>query len=160
MKLPVISAREYIAALQKAGFVFDRQDEKEAKTVATQRTYQKTYSWINFKFDFNHISSKAWLQLGQLQSKCDQISGIPLLPSVANIMHRIFLAKGVLATTAIEGNTLTEDEVLRLLDGKLELPPSKEYLAKEIENIIEAMNWITPPILSHAPGASGFGGGG
>jgi Fic family protein len=54
----------------------------------------------------------------------------------------VFLAKGVLATTAIEGNTLTEEEVLRRIEGNLKLPPSKEYLGQEVDNIVEACNLI------------------
>jgi len=79
--------------------------------------------------------------------KCEHISGVPLRPSVARQLHMIYLAKGVLATTAIEGNTLTESEVLQHLEGKLELPPSKEYLSKEIDNIIEACDKISADIF-------------
>jgi Fic family protein len=57
-------------------------------------------------------------------------------------LHRLYLAKGALATTAIEGNTLSEDEVLKFLDGKLKLPPSREYLKQEIENIASAFGEI------------------
>jgi len=52
----------------------------------------------------------------------------------------MFLAKGVLGTTAIEGNTLSEEEVLLHLGGNLKLPPSREYLQREIDNIISACN--------------------
>jgi hypothetical protein len=52
-------------------------------------------------------------------------------------MYKIYLAKGVQATTAIEGNTLSEGQVRQKIDGKLDLPPSKQYLGQEIENIIE-----------------------
>jgi Fic family protein len=67
---------------------------------------------------------------------------IPLKPAVKNQLHRIYLAKGALATTAIEGNTLTEQQVLDVLDDKLKLPPSKEYLEQEVKNIIEACNVV------------------
>ena len=52
----------------------------------------------------------------------------------------VYLAKGVLATTAIEGNTLTEREVRQVLEGRLRLPPSREYLQREVQNVIEAYN--------------------
>lgn len=51
--------------------------------------------------------------LGEAASKCEHIAGVPLRPSVAQELHRLYLAKGALATTAIEGNTLTENEVLQ-----------------------------------------------
>lgn len=60
----------------------------------------------------------------------------------------LYLAKGALATTAIEGNTLTEEEVQKLLDGELHLPRSKEYLGKEVENIITACNAIVQEMES------------
>jgi Fic family protein len=112
------------------------------------RTYEKTHSWLTFQIDLRLIDYTTWIILGEAQSKCEHISGVPLRPSVAKQLHMIYLAKGVLATTAIEGNTLTESEVIKHLEGKLKLPPSKEYLAKEIDNIIEACDKIVNDILT------------
>ncbi|MGH3693013.1 MAG: hypothetical protein ACRDRX_03265 [Pseudonocardiaceae bacterium] len=50
--------------------------------------------------------------------------------------------KGAVATTAIEGNTLDEEEVEELLASKRRLPPSQEYLQREVENVIEALDGI------------------
>jgi Fic family protein len=69
----------------------------------------------------------------------------------ASELHRLYLAKGVLATTAIEGNTLSEEQVLQHLDGKLELPRSREYLKHEIDNVINACNKMLKEISSNAP---------
>jgi len=113
------------------------------------RTYKKTHSWLTFQIDLRLIEYATWISLGEAQSKCVHISGVPLRPSVAQQLHLAYLAKGVLATTAIEGNTLTESEVIKHLEGKLKLPPSKEYLAKEIDNIIVACDKITTDILIH-----------
>lgn len=111
------------------------------------RTYQETHPWISFELDLRHADYRIWLLLGEAQSKCEQIARSPLLPEVADLLHRVYLAKGVLATTAIEGNTLTEEEVQKLLDGELKLPPSKEYLGQEVKNIIGACNLISRRIL-------------
>ncbi len=111
------------------------------------RTYEKTHPWITFSVDLREAPYQLWLLLGDAQAKCQYLAGVPLLPSVARRLYRVFLAKGVLATTAIEGNTLTEEEVLKRIDGKLELPPSKEYLGQEVDNIIEACNLIARRIL-------------
>lgn len=113
------------------------------------RTYEKTHSWLTFQIDLRLIEYATWISLGEAQSKCVHISGVPLRPSVAQQLHMVYLAKGVLATTAIEGNTLTEAEVIKYLEGKLKLPPSKEYLAKEIDNIIAACDKIVTDILIH-----------
>lgn len=107
-----------------------------------KRTYTGTHPWITFRIDLRGASHKLWMLLGEAQSKCQHVVGVPLLPGVAKHLHQVFLAKGVLATTAIEGNTLTEEEVLRRIEGKLELPPSKEYLGQEIDNIVEACSLI------------------
>ena len=111
------------------------------------RTYLKTHPWLTFQLDLRLLDYVIWVALGEAQSKCEHISGVPLRPSVARQLHMVYLAKGVLATTAIEGNTLTESQVLQHLEGKLEVPPSKEYLFKEIDNIIEVCDKITTDIL-------------
>ncbi|MFO1464156.1 MAG: Fic family protein [bacterium] len=85
---------------------------------------------------------KLWLLLGEAASKCEHIAGVPLRPGTAEQLHRLYLAKGAAATTAIEGNSLTESEVLKYLEGRLKLPPSKEYLTQEIDNIVSAFNHI------------------
>lgn len=100
------------------------------------------FPWINFNIDTRLADIKTWLLLGEAQSKCKHIAGTLLDPEVAQKMHTLYLAKGALATTAIEGNTLTEDQVIQHLEGKLELPKSKEYLQKEVDNILDACNSI------------------
>jgi Fic family protein len=112
------------------------------------RTYEETHPWITFRMDLGRASPRLWMLLGETQSKCEHVAGVPLLPSVAEYLHQVFLAKGVLATTAIEGNTLTEEEVLRRLEGKLDLPSSKQYLGQEIDNVVEACNYIASHIFT------------
>lgn len=115
------------------------------------KTYKETHPWITFRLDLRQMEYHTWLMLGEAQAKCYHIAGAPLLPGIASYLHRIFLAKGVLATTAIEGNTLTEKEVLARIAGELELPPSREYLGQEIDNVLEACNKIGDKILSGEP---------
>lgn len=80
------------------------------------------------------------MKLGECQSKCEHIAGVPLQPATATRLHLVYLAKGSHATTAIEGNTLSEEEVLRRVEGTLQLPPSREYLGQEVDNILKACN--------------------
>ncbi len=87
------------------------------------RTYLATHPWITFKLDLTTATYRLWMLLGEAQSKCEHIAGIPLMPSVAEYLHQLYLAKGTQATTAIEGNTLTEEQVLQRFQGKLKLPP-------------------------------------
>ena len=106
------------------------------------RTFERTHSWISFRIDLRQARPQLWLLLGEAASKCEHIAGVPLRPSTAQSLHQLYLAKGALGTTAIEGNTLTEKQVLQHLEGKLKLPPSQEYLAQEVENIVAACNRI------------------
>lgn len=106
------------------------------------RPYERSHPWLRFRLDLRPAPPELWLQLGEAQSKCEHIAAVPLRPATAKRLHEVFLAKGALATTAIEGNTLSESEVLQILDGTLRLPKSREYLAREVENIIRACNQI------------------
>lgn len=115
------------------------------------RTYERTHPWITFRVNMKAASAEVWMLLGEAQSKCEHVAGVPLRPQTADDLHRLFLAKGVRATTAIEGNTLSERQVLDHLDGKLELPKSKEYLKQEIDNVVRACNEIWHEVLSLQP---------
>lgn len=106
------------------------------------RTYEKTHPWLTFALDLNRLPVQTWMLLGEARSKCEHLAGVPLRPETAHELNQVYLAKGVLATTAIEGNTLSEDEVRQHLAGKLKLPPSKRYLAREIDNVLGACNGI------------------
>jgi Fic family protein len=80
--------------------------------------------------------------LGAAGSHADHIAHSMLKPETGQELYQLFLAKGVHATTAIEGNTLDEDDALKAIQGTLELPKSQQYLGQEIQNIIEAANAI------------------
>ncbi|MEN8149425.1 MAG: Fic family protein [Planctomycetota bacterium] len=105
------------------------------------------FPWLSFFLDLERFPYYLWMLLGEARSKCDHIAGVPLLPETAERLHLVYLAKGALATTAIEGNTLSEEEVRRHLDGALELPPSKEYLKQEIENVVAACNHVWKQVV-------------
>jgi len=116
------------------------------------RSYLKTHPWLTFRANFQRqAGALLWIMLGECGSKCDHIAGVPLRPALAAELYRIYLAKGVLATTAIEGNTLTEEEVRQHLEGKLQLPPSREYLAQEIDNVVAGCNSIHKELAAGKP---------
>ena len=112
------------------------------------RTYEKTHPWLKFQADLHGLSPSTWMALGECQSKCEHIARVPLRPSTAEELYKLFLAKGIAATTAIEGNTLTEDQVRRHLDGNLEVPPSLEYQKQEIDNVLAACNRILDDVAT------------
>jgi Fic family protein len=83
-----------------------------------------------------------FVRLGEALSKCDHIAGVPLPPDIAQALHMVYLVKGIHATTQIEGNSLSEDEVRARVEGDLPLPESQEYLGKEVDNILAACNLV------------------
>lgn len=115
--------------------------------------YLKTHPWISFKIRLPADDHKLWLRLGEVASKCEHLAGVPLRPDVAKELHEIFLAKGVLATTAIEGNTLSEEQVRQQIDGTLKLPKSQQYLQQEVQNILDVCNEEVKKQLSADPKA-------
>ncbi|MFD7444375.1 Fic family protein [Streptomyces sp. NPDC059909] len=108
------------------------------------RTYEQTHPWITFNLNLERdLNEKCWLLLGESISKLDHIAGVPLQPDIAAELNTIFLSKGAHATTQIEGNTLSEEQVRRRVDHDLDLPPSQEYLGQEIDNVVAGYNRIT-----------------
>jgi Fic family protein len=106
------------------------------------RTFEQTHPWISYRVDFSKAGPELWLDLGEAASKCEHIARVPLKPETALKLHQLYLAKGANATTAIEGNTLSEAEVLKAVEGKLEVPKSKEYLKQEVDNVIRVCDSI------------------
>lgn len=115
------------------------------------RPYLRTHPWITFKADLRPAPAGLWVLLGEARSKCEHVSGVPLPSSVARKLNQLYLAKGVHATTAIEGNTLTEEEVERHIEGKLSLPESRDYLKQEVDNLIGSFNGIVASIHENGP---------
>lgn len=102
--------------------------------------HKSSHPWIDFKLDFARIPATTWFRLGEAMSKCQHLAGVPLLPEVSAELHQVYLAKGILATTAIEGNTMTERQVRERIEGKHDLPPSREYQGAAVDNILKACN--------------------
>ena len=110
----------------------------------------RTHPFITFDFDTKTIDSKTWMLLGEAMSKCQHLAGTPLKPHAAAEMSSVFLARGVQATTAIEGNTLSEDEVKQIVEkGSAEVPESRAYLEREVQNVLAAVREIDLALREH-----------
>ena len=121
-----------------------------------ERTYERTHPWITFNVDLTRADAMTWLGLGEIQSKSLHLAGVPMKPNDAEKLHLVYLAKGLMATTAIEGNTLSAEEVERRIKGDLKLPPSKEYLGREIDNVLNAANRVMRDVLAPDGGSVSF----
>ncbi len=113
------------------------------------REYERTHPWIDFRAtDVNDIQPRHWMLVGEARSKCEHLAGAPLKPDVAKQLYQVTLVKGALATTAIEGNTLTEDQARGILDGSYKAPPSRQYQEQEVRNLLEALQGLHNRIVS------------
>lgn len=114
------------------------------------RAYLDSHPFIDFSVDLRAMHPSVWTLLGEARSKSEHVGKALLSPAAATELMQVYLTKGVLATTAIEGNTLSEEEAREAVEGTLTLPPSRDYLRQEIENVIHAYNAVLVE-LSHDP---------
>lgn len=84
--------------------------------------------------------------LGQCEAYIHAMLGTPIRPDYRQKLLTVSLARAAQATTAIEGNTLSESEVEAIQAGR-KLSPSKEYLEKEVKNILGAFNTILGELI-------------
>lgn len=97
------------------------------------------------------LSAKSLQLLGQCEAYVKAINNTPILPHHYNELMHVALLKGAQATTAIEGNTLSEDEIQKIMDNQ-KLPPSKEYQEIEVRNILNAFNELLTELLNEREG--------
>jgi Fic family protein len=115
------------------------------------RPFLETHPWISFKLDLQKAPIELWMMLGEARSKCEHIAGVPLIPAVAQKLQEVYLAKGVYATTHIEGNTLTEEQIRKQIKQKkkIKIPKIQEHLFDETQNIIDACNEISREMMDN-----------
>lgn len=107
--------------------------------------------WISFTVDLGRMGPQFWMVLGEARSKCGHLANVPMPPSYARELHEITLSKGAHATTAIEGNTLSEQEVAEILRRR-RTPDGVDYQVVEVENVIDAYNGVLNQLgLSQTP---------
>ena len=104
-----------------------------------------SYPHIDFPETINY-SKRTAINLGQCETAIKVMAKLPIQPQYRDKLLRISLIKGAQATTAIEGNTLSEDEIKEIIEGK-SLPASKEYQEIEVKNVLEAYNGYLHEVL-------------
>lgn len=105
------------------------------------------YDHLCFKKQWN-LKSHHWFMLGESSALISAIQNTAIRPDFRKDLYSVALIKGAVATTAIEGNTLTEDQVLALRRGETRLPESREYLQTEVDNVIDALNVILERVMT------------
>lgn len=109
------------------------------------RKLSRDYPHLTFSRNWD-LSANSLILLGQCEAYIEAISNTPILPLHYGQLMNIALMKGAQATTAIEGNTLSDEEVQKIMDNQ-SLPPSKEYQAVEVGNILTAFNELLSEIV-------------
>lgn len=92
------------------------------------------------------LSARASYALGECDAIVRSISQSPLLPHFRNELHLLSLRKGAQATTAIEGNTLSEVEIEAILNGRGNAT-EKEYQQREVQNVLDAFNTLLQEVI-------------
>ena len=104
-----------------------------------------TYKHISFTKRWDLAPNTTYM-LGQCAAIIQAIAIMPLKPQYRKELLKLSLRKGARATTAIEGNTLSEEDICRIDAGE-KLPPSKQYMQTEVENILAAFNAIRKEVV-------------
>lgn len=86
-------------------------------------------------------------KLGQCESLSRCLGDLPIDPDIQRDLRQVSFERGAVATTAIEGNTLTEAELRLRLDGKA-LPESREYQGREVTNVLELMHNVHDEVVN------------
>lgn len=94
------------------------------------------------------LSQRTWMLLGEAFSKCTHLARAPINPHLSQRMIRVYLASGAQATTAIEGNTLSVEDVQKIVEkGTADVGPSREYQEQEVRNVLDALTEIGAALL-------------
>lgn len=105
----------------------------------------REYPHLLFKKHWE-LSDATYVLLGQCEAYVNAINNTPILPHHYAELMNVALLKGAQATTAIEGNTLSEEEIQKMMTGQ-KLPPSKEYQEIEVRNILDALNELLTEVV-------------
>ncbi len=112
------------------------------------REYTDTHPWIDFDASVaNRLGARSWMQVGEAYARCAELSGTPLAPAVAEALHQHALIRGAQATVAIEGNTLTVEQVRSIYAGEFTTPLSRAYQEREVRNALEAFERLDNMVM-------------
>lgn len=105
------------------------------------RTYEQTHSWLSFRWEPRNVPYPVWLLLGEATAACQRLRDAALPPQEGTLTSYVAMLQGIVANASLDGNSLSEDQVDRLLEGSLQLPPSQVFLEREMRNLVKAVQW-------------------
>jgi len=104
----------------------------------------KEYPHLQFRRQWE-LGREDYFIFGQCDVLVKALNNASIKPENYSELMAVTLRKGAQATTAIEGNTLTEEEIIKIEKGE-RLPPSKGYQETEVKNILDAFNHLIEDI--------------
>lgn len=113
--------------------------------------YEETHPWMTFRVELGCPFEPLWYHLGRACAGIRELLMLVAAPEVHRRLNQLYMVKGVVGSTAIEGNTLTEAEVEGMLERGEKLPPSKHYLEQEVRNVSDACDEIVRDTCSEQP---------
>jgi len=109
------------------------------------KNLHRDYPHLGFRKNWT-LTFKSQFLLGQCDALVLAINNTPIMPQHYQELMNVSLIKGAQATTAIEGNTLTNEEIKKMMEGE-KMPPSKEYQEIEVRNILDAFNELLQEVV-------------
>ncbi len=86
--------------------------------------------------DLRQAPPSFWLLLGECTSAVRHLMGVPLPATEVRVLEHELLAMGLHARLAMDGSTLTLDQIKQHLKGRLRLPPSQEGYQLEADGLL------------------------
>lgn len=105
------------------------------------RTYEQTHPWLSFRLEPRNVPFPIWLLLGEATADCQRLRRAALPSRDGTLTNYVAMLQGVVANASLDGNSMSEDQVDRLLEGSLQLPPSQVFLEREMRNLVKAVQW-------------------
>lgn len=101
-----------------------------------------SHDFIKFPPNLQGFPTRVWFVLGEVQARIENIKAAPIPQESLKELQLLYLTKGIHATTAIEGNSFSEQEVRRILDSEFQARPSRQYQQRQIENMLAAFSKV------------------
>ena len=112
-----------------------------------------SHDFISFPPPALKFIPRTWLLLGQIQATLQALDIMPMHPEEAYELNTTYLAKGIHGTTAIEGNRLSERQVLELIQGDATLDPEDHLQIKQIDSVVSAYTAVALDTVPREPPA-------
>jgi Fic family protein len=106
------------------------------------RLYETTHPWLTFSINLAHAPAKLWALLGESNSICQTIAGIPLHPDIQSDLLEESLREGSIPLGSSQARPLTREIVNQFLSHDELSPSERKYSSQESDNIVEGFKTI------------------